>query len=586
MRSLIGWDVVETLEQGKVWRPTALTHDQWPPDYKAVYRWRHETLKKLLQDAEMLASAKKYYSTRAAEFIMDWMDTYDPRKSPTHAIPELRGDKWVPFVFFKRQGEFIEFLHDLDETQENGLVEKSRDMGATWSACGYSVHAWLFKDDDATGWGSRKQDMVDRVGDPDSIFEKMRLILQRLPSIWLPKKLIWSKHIVSLKFLNPENGSIIAGESGDNIGRGGRRSRFFKDESAHYERPELIEAALGDNTNVQIDISSVNGVGNVFHRRREHAVIWMPKVELPRGYVRAFIMDWRDHPAKNTEWYETRKARYEREGMAHIFAQEVDRNYAAALSNVVIPMDWINAAVDAHKHITYFAAAAAKGQNLGSFIAGFDVADEGVDKNALAIREWVILRSLAEWGDRDPGKSARRVISDIQPYWGRINVQYDCIGVGAGVKTEYNRLTFDEKIIDANKCPFIPWNAGAGVIKPFQRAVPDDPESIINKDLYDNLKAQGWWALRIRFYKTFKARTEGVVYPVDELISLDSNVVLLEQLKKELAQPTLGKSTRLKMLINKTPNGMKSPNLADAVMMSYFPLDDLTATAQVGDYGY
>jgi hypothetical protein len=53
------------------------------------------------------------------------------------------------------------------------------------------------------------------------------------------------------------------GEAGDNIGRGGRTLVYFKDESAHYEHPDLIEAALGDNTNVQIDISSVNGLGNV-----------------------------------------------------------------------------------------------------------------------------------------------------------------------------------------------------------------------------------------------------------------------------------------------------------------------------------
>jgi hypothetical protein len=60
--------------------------------------------------------------------------------------------------------------------------------------------------------------------------------------------------------------STATGEAGDNIGRGGRTLGYFKDESAHYEHRDLIEAALGDNTNVQIDISSVNGLGNVFHR--------------------------------------------------------------------------------------------------------------------------------------------------------------------------------------------------------------------------------------------------------------------------------------------------------------------------------
>jgi hypothetical protein len=56
---------------------------------------------------------------------------------------------------------------------------------------------------------------------------------------------------------------ILICEAGDNIGRGGRTLVYFKDESAHYEHPDLIEAALGDNTNVQIDISSVNGLGKL-----------------------------------------------------------------------------------------------------------------------------------------------------------------------------------------------------------------------------------------------------------------------------------------------------------------------------------
>ncbi|MDT9693866.1 hypothetical protein Q5762_37205, partial [Streptomyces sp. P9(2023)] len=82
-----------------------------------------------------------------------------------------------------------------------------------------------------------------------------------MPDIWRPKGLKPKDHLTFMKCINLENGSTITGESGDNIGRGGRKSMYFKDESAHYERPEKIEAALGDNTNVQVDISSVNGLG-------------------------------------------------------------------------------------------------------------------------------------------------------------------------------------------------------------------------------------------------------------------------------------------------------------------------------------
>lgn len=574
---------VKTDEVKPCGRPHALRHDEWPPDYNSVYEWRLRTLHQLVERPEIFLAAKAYYSTHPTEFIMDWMDTYDPRRSPTNNNPSLQGEKWIPFVFFTKQNDVIDFFEACSHEQESGLVEKCRDFGLTWLACAYSAWRWLFIRDDAIGWGSRKETLVDRKGDPDSIFEKIRLLLNRIPAIWLPKGFNWARHDTFMKIINPENGAVIAGECGDNIGRGGRRSIYFLDEAAHLERAEKIEAALGDNTNVRIDISSVNGLGNVFHRRREHGIIWQKGIVAEKGYVRVFIADWRDHPLKTQEWYDQRKARYEREGMSHIFAQEVDRNYSAAVSNVIIPYEWVEKSVDAHIKVPYFAQATA--DNLGNYIAGLDVADEGNDRNALTIREWVIWRSVEEWGERDPGVTARKALGICREYANKINCQYDCIGVGAGVKTEYNRLVDDENVINRQEIPFIPWNAGAGVERKHERIIPDDEESLKNKDFFANLKAQAWWSLRTRFYKTFKAVTEGVVYPVDELISLDSRMPLLEQLKKELAQPTRGQSSQLKMLVEKKPNGMKSPNLADSGVMAFFPLSDGSDTDCRGYYG-
>lgn len=575
MVSLFDWREAEATGLAE-WKPEPLSHEQWPPDYDAVYRWRARTLTRLKADPQVLAAAKRYYSTRPAEFIMHWMDTYDPRRP---------GSKWIPFVFFSKQADVVEFIQQLDRDQESGLVEKCRDAGLTWICVAWSDWAWLFKKDYAVGWGSRKEQLVDKLGDPDSIFEKLRLVLQRLPDIWMPERFTWTRHATYMKLLNPENGSVIAGEAGDNIGRGGRKSAYFVDEAAHLERPEKVDSALGDNTNVRIDISSVNGLGNVFHRRRENGVVWTPQqTEYPKGYVRVFIMDWRDHPMKTQEWYDTRRARHEREGLLHIFAQEVDRNYAAAVSNVVIPYEWIASAVDAHIDIPYFAEA--YDPEKSRWIAGLDVADDGEDRNSITLREWVIWRHVEEWGERDPGVTARRAINMCRPYRGRIKVMYDSIGIGASVKSEYNRLVDDEGVLDPREVPFIPWNAGAGVVDPYKRIIEDDDESLTNKEFFGNLKAQGWWALRTRFYKTHKARTEGVYYDPDELISLDSNMPLLEQLKKELAQPTYGPGAQLKMIIEKKPAGTKSPNNADGGMMAYFPLAGDETNVLVGKYGH
>jgi len=141
----------------------------------------------------------------------------------------------------------------------------------------------------------------------------------------------------------------------------------------------MIEAALSENTRVRIDISSVNGVGNVFYRRREAGIEWTPDAKLQRGRTYVFVMDWRDHPGKDRAWYTEREAKFRDEGLLHIFRQEVDRDYAAAISNAIIPREWVRSAIDAHLKFPKL--------EDGKWVAGLDVADGGGDRNALVKRK-------------------------------------------------------------------------------------------------------------------------------------------------------------------------------------------------------
>ena len=563
--NLFNWKKSETdsVALVKPWKPEPLDHEQWPPNYRAVYAWRLRTLEQLRADPSLVEGAKAYYASRPAEFIMHWMDTYNPRKSET---------KWMPFVFFSKQLDVIRFFEELRANQQSGLIEKCRDAGATWLACGYSVHSFLFIPYDSIGWGSRKAMLVDELGNPDSIFEKMRLILRRLPAFFLPDGWNEKKHAVRMRFVNPENGASINGEAGDNIGRGGRKSIYFKDESAHYERPEKIESALGDNTNVQIDISSVNGLGNIFHKRRQAGVNWEPGQPMQPGFVQVLVIDWRDHPEKTQAWYDARRAKHEREGMLHIFAQEVDRDYASSLSGVIIPREWLMSCIDAHIVLGW-------GDVGGNWIFGLDVADGGIDRNGLVGRQDVILRHAEEWGERDPGVTTRRTVTTIRSLK-RARVMYDSIGVGSSVKSEFNRLV-DEKLIDKAAFPFVAWNAGGEVQDPRFHLIPDDENSILNEDMFFNIKAQAWWSFRIRVYKTWRmvqaklGNGDPVFYPRDELISIDSKIPIRHQLIDELGQAVRKENTSsLKMVVDKQPDGTKSPNVADAAIMAYFPIEE------------
>ncbi|WP_139247705.1 TerL protein [Hyphomicrobium sp. CS1GBMeth3] len=509
----------------------------------------------------MLYGAREFYRTHPVEFVEHWIDTYDPRNAGSDMPTRL------PFIPFKRQRDLVEFLLACLDGEASGLVEKCRDMGATWICCAFSVWLWLFWPGVSIGWGSRKEQLVDKIGVPDSIFQKMRMIVMGLPREFWPAGFSPKDHMTYMKFVNPETGATITGEAGDNIGRGGRTRIYFKDESAHYERPELIEAALADNTRVQIDISSVNGVGNVFHRRRMSGKLWTPGKPVDRTVANVFVMDWSDHPAKNQAWFDEREAKAKADGLMHVFEQEVKRNYSAAVADIVIPGKWVEAAIDAHKAIGF--------DDSGGWMASLDVADEGGDRNAFAKRKGVVLKYLEEWGEQDTGQTTRRAIAGCEGH-GRIDLQYDCIGVGAGVKGEANRLARDSETARKIKnVRFVQWNAGAAVQDPegyvLARHEKPDRDTPKNEDFFANLKAQGWWALRRRFEKTYRARTEGIRFDPSELISLPSDLPMLRQLQQELSQPTVSKGSRLKLVIDKNPPGTRSPNLGDAVMMLYFP---------------
>lgn len=533
-----------------------MSENNWSPNYTKEFKFRQDRYLKIIKNENLVLGARHYYSTRPADFINDWCLTYDPRNSGDPTLPTT-----MPFILFDRQKEFIKFVISCLEDQESGLVEKSRDMGATWLCCCLSVWLWLFLPGASIGWGSRKEALVDRLGDPDSIFEKIRVCLRYIPRFFWPTGFDFKKHASYMKMINPENGATITGEAGDNCGRGGRKLIYFVDEAAHLERPELIAAALSHTTRTQIDISSVNGTANIFYRKRQSGEIWTPEKKMPNGRVRIFVFDWRDHPLKTQEWYNRTRAKAEREGLLHIFAQEVDRDYLSAIDRIVIPPKWVNAAIDSHKVLGI--------DITGSKIAGLDVADEGGDKNALTLRHGILCCDSKAWAEGDTADTTKKTLQLMREFGSR-ELQYDSIGVGSGIKASINVLKNKEKY--AKKVVLVKWNAGAKVSFGEQRLVKGDKDTPKNKDFFSNLKAQAWWSVRVKFEKTYNAVVKKIEYQPDELISLSSTIPDLHELVNELSQATYLPNNAGKIVINKKPTGTRSPNRADSFVMAFFPL--------------
>ncbi len=510
-----------------------MTLDYKNPNYAEVARGRLDMLKRIRENPECLPLLKKHYRDSPADFISDWGMTFDPRLAE-RGLPTL-----LPFVLWPKQREWIDWVMERWHRQERGLSEKSRDWGLSWLAISLSCTLCLFRDGIAIGFGSRKEEYVDKSSQPKALLPKARIFMENLPPEFRGGWISW-RDAPHLRINFPETGSIISGESGDQIGRGDRTSIFFVDEAAYIERPMLIEHSLSQTTNCRIDMSSVNGMNNPFAQNRHS------------GRINVFLCDWRDDPRKDQAWYEKQKSELD----PITLAQEVDRDYGASTTGVVIPSAWVRAAIDATTKL----GIAPSGERL----AALDVGDEGADPNAFVGGQGTHIDVIEEWS----GKGSNLFQTTLRAFelcdmHDILHLRFDADGLGAGVRGDAEELNARRKRAKAALIEVEPFRGSEGVLDPDG----EDVKGRTNKDYFLNRKVQNWWRLRMKFQRTYRWVVEGVRCDPDDIISISSKAKLYLKLCAELSQPTFDHNTVGKLYIDKTPDGMKSHNLADATMI-------------------
>ena len=530
--------------------PLPFKFDFKNPDYRLIFEYRLDNLRKIQNTSGAVQALEIFYRENPAQFIIDWGVTYDPR-NVERGLPAV-----IPMLLFPRQEDWINWLMLKWKTQTPCLTEKSRDMGLSWTTVALASTLCLFYNDLQIGFGSRKEEYVDKTGSPKSLFYKARMFLANLPvefrGGWDEKK-----HAPHMRISFPKTKSTMTGEAGDNIGRGDRASMYFVDEAAFLERPLIIDASLSQTTNCRIDLSSVNGMGNPFATKRHS---W--------DSDRIFTFHWRDDPRKDDDWYQKQCRDIDN---PVIVAQEIDLNYNASKSGILIPNEWVQAAINAHLKLGI--------KPTGARLGGFDVADEGKDKLAFAVRHGVVLQYLDEWSGKgsDIFDSVEKVFGMCQ----LLNVpefMYDADGLGAGVRGDA-RIINERPEMAKLKIIATEYRGSGGVVNPEKEVengmtggiVRDDTMVRTNENYFANRKAQSWWALRTRFQKTYRAITMGMKINPDDIVSLDGELPNLVKLTGELSQVTYSINGAGKVLIDKQPDGQKSPNLADSVVIVYSP---------------
>jgi hypothetical protein len=506
------------------------------PDYLPVIRQRIERLQKIRANPDKIPALKVYYRENPIRFIEDFGVTVDPRNAGT-SVPIT-----MPFVLFPRQREWLEFTLQNWKDKEFGITEKSRDVGISWLAIALSCTLCLFRKDLAIGFGSQQMDKVDRLGDPSSLFYKARMFMMNLP-VEFRGGFDINKHAPHMRILFPESKSSMVGEVGDNIGRGGRTAIYFIDEAAHLEHPLLVDQSLSATTNCRFDMSSVYGTANPFAEKANG------------GKYRKFSFSWRDDPRKDDAWYEALKLKFD----PVTIAQEFDMNYGASIEGVVIPSDWVSAAVDAHLKLNL----PPSGKKHGAL----DVADAGVDKNAFAVRHGNVLLHAESWSGKgsDIFATCERAFLLADTH-GLQSFAYDNDGLGAGITGDARIINARRRAVGQKPIAIEPFRGSGKVLFPERMMIPGRK----NEDFFANQKSQSWWHLRFMFQETWRA-VSGQTYDPQMVISIAKGFKELPRLLIELSQPTYSQNTAGKMLIDKAPEGSQSPNLADSAMMLFAP---------------
>ena len=262
---------------------------------------RLEFHRKCEQNETSKQQAVLLFKSDVVSFFNLCLWTYDPRKDPSDR----------PFLLYDYQENYVNKINQYIIEGKSLLTEKSRDVGVTWMILGVFLYRWMFFEENYLV-GSRKEDLVDKLGDITSLFERIRYMINTMPQWLVPVCGIDKKNIKNYMKLFKANQASITGEStNQDFSRQGRYNAILLDEFASWDVAEQAWTACGDTAPSKFPVSTPKGSHNKFSRLKKS------------GQIEVETLHWHLHPEKDNKWYEVQKATRS----AKDIAQELDINY-------------------------------------------------------------------------------------------------------------------------------------------------------------------------------------------------------------------------------------------------------------------
>lgn len=233
------------------------------------------------------------------------------------------------------------------------LIEKSRDMMASWMSMATVLHDLLFRAKWPVMTLSRLEALVDDGGEGstrDTLHGKIRFMFNELPPFMRVAPL-------SFRYLSVRNGwtqSHVTGFSATvGAGRGPKYKRAICDEFAWFPKSaEVLFSISPACPKGKYLISTPHGKGNAFYTIREESRCIWPIPETKDAHWERVTIHWTQHPWRDKAWYDAQCRMMSPEAIA----QELDLNYVKALGGRVY------SAFVAEKHVAGSTLCAAHAQ--------------------------------------------------------------------------------------------------------------------------------------------------------------------------------------------------------------------------------
>ena len=244
--------------------------------------------------------------------------TFDPRE----------GSRNLAFVLWEKQEKYVRWVEKLLRNHEDGLIEKSRDVGISYTTLTAVVlYQWLFHDFNAL-IGSRVESKVDKSDDPDALFWKIDYNLQRLPKWMLPEGFNMREHRTYMRLSRPDNENVITGESSNpNFGRAGRYNLALFDEMGFWANAKSSWESSGSSATTRLAISTPpeSGKASFFYKLRQSS-----KAKL-------FTFHYKDDPRRDEAWEIAQRAKQS----AEEFERERNISYSGSIEGKVYAAEFM-----------------------------------------------------------------------------------------------------------------------------------------------------------------------------------------------------------------------------------------------------